>query len=111
MEQGVVPNLTAEVFTEVITEIATEVNTEVATKILIIQFNRGVGNLIYHYIVVQAGSGFNVDTNAALYSTVAAEVAEVAAEVAKVAEVAAKVAEVASGLRISSGMQELPSKL
>ena len=32
-------------------------------------------------MVVQAGSGFNVDTGAALCSTVAAEVAEVAAEV------------------------------
>ena len=35
--------------------------------------------------MVQAGSGFDVNTGAALCSTVAAEVAEVAAEVAEVA--------------------------
>ena len=39
-------------------EIATEVNAEIATEIIIeifvIQFNQGVRNLIYYYIVVQA---------------------------------------------------------
>ena len=40
-------------------------------EVIIVQLNRGVGNLIYYYIVVQAGLGFDVDTGAALCSTVA----------------------------------------
>jgi hypothetical protein len=52
---------------------------EVAAKVLVVQLSRGVGNLIYRYIVVQAGLGFNVDTGAAEAATevtgkVAAEV-------------------------------------
>ena len=77
MEQGVVPNFTAEV--------------------LVVQLNWGVGNFVHRYVVVQAGSGFDVDTGAALCSTVAGRwqifaevVAEVVAEIA--AEIAAEVA-------------------
>ena len=44
---------------------------EVATEVLVIQLDQGVGNLVYRYIVVQAGSGFDVDAGAALCSTVA----------------------------------------
>ena len=78
MKQGVVPNLTAEVLAEVLAEVTTEVTAkvavealiEVAIEVLIILFNWGVGNLIYYYIVVQAGLGFNIDTSTALYLTV-----------------------------------------
>ena len=61
----------AEVVTEITAEIAAEVLTKVATEILVVQLDQGVRNLVYCYVVVQAGSGFNVDTNTALYSTVA----------------------------------------
>jgi len=57
------------VVAEITAEVATEV-AAVAAKVLIIQLNQGVGNLIYYYIVVQAGSGFNINTGAALCSTV-----------------------------------------
>ena len=48
-----------------------EVLIEVTTEVLVILLNWGVGNLVYYYIVVQAGLEFNVDTGAILYSTVA----------------------------------------
>jgi hypothetical protein len=51
MEQGVVPDLAAEV--------------------LVVRLDRGVGNFVHCCVVVQAGSGFDVDTGAALCSTVA----------------------------------------
>ena len=65
----------------------TKIVAEITTEFFIIRLDRGVKNLVYCYIVVQAGSGFNIDTNTALYSTVAAEaaaevVAEIAAEIA-----------------------------
>ena len=64
-----------EVITEVIAEIAAEVNVEVAmeiaVEILIVRLNWGVGNLVYCYVVVQAGLGFNVDAGAILYLIVA----------------------------------------
>ena len=53
------------------TEVIAEITTEIAIEILVVRLNRGVKNLVYYYIVVQAGSGFNVDAGAALYSTVA----------------------------------------
>jgi hypothetical protein len=60
-----------EVAVEAAAEIAVEVLTEVTAEVLIILLDRGVGNLVYYYIVVQAGLGFNIDTGAALYLTVA----------------------------------------
>ena len=59
------------------------------------------------YIVVQAGLGFDVDTGAALYSTVAAEaaaevVAEIAAEIA--AEVLAEVVAEILVVRLDQGV-------
>ena len=42
-----------------------------AIKVLIVQLDWGVGNFVYYYIVVQAGSEFDVDTGVFLYSTVA----------------------------------------
>ena len=83
MEQGIVPDLAAEVFAEVAAEITAEIAAEITAEIaagviaevtaevLVVRLDRGVGNLVHHYVVVQAGSGFDVDTSAALYSTVA----------------------------------------
>ena len=44
---------------------------EVAAEVLVVLLDWGVGNFVYRYIVVQAGSGFDVDTGAAPCSTVA----------------------------------------
>ena len=87
MEQGVVPDLAAEGFAEVAAEnsaeiaaeviaeiaveIAAEVLVQVVAEILVVRLDWGVKNFIYRYMVVQAGSGFDVDTGAALCSTVA----------------------------------------
>ena len=59
IKQGVVPDLAAEVLVEITAEF------------LVIRLDQGVGNFVYHYIVVQAGSGFDVDTSAALCLIVA----------------------------------------
>ena len=59
IEQGVVPDLAAEVLAEITAEF------------FVVRLDRGVKNFVHRYIVVQAGSGFDVDTGAALYSTVA----------------------------------------
>ena len=56
-------------------EVTVEVLAKVAIEVLVVLLDWGVGNLIYYYIVVQVGSGFNIDTGAALYLTVAAEAA------------------------------------
>ena len=53
---------------EVVTEVTAEV---VAAEVVIVRLNWGVGNLVHCYVVVQAGLGFDVDTGAALCSTVA----------------------------------------
>ena len=50
----VITKITAETTTEITVEIAAEVLTEVVTEILVVQLNQGVGNLVYHYIIVQA---------------------------------------------------------
>ena len=67
----VVAEAFAEAFAKVAADITAEVLVEVTTEVLVVLLNRGVGNLVHHYIVVQAGSGFNVDTGAAPCSTVA----------------------------------------
>ena len=66
MEQGVVPDLAAEVLAEV-----AAVAVEIAAEVLVVQLDRGVGSLVHRCVVVQAGSGFDVDTGAAPCSTVA----------------------------------------
>ena len=71
MEQGVVPDLAAEALAEVVAEILVGVLAEVAAEVLVVQLDQGVGNLVHRCVVVQAGSGFDVDTGAALCSTVA----------------------------------------
>ena len=48
-----------------------EVFIEVTTEVLVILLDRGVGNFVYYYIIVQAGLGFNINTSAAPYLTVA----------------------------------------
>ena len=50
---------------------AADVVAEITAEFLVVRLDRGVGNLVYHYVVVQAGSGFDVDTGAAPCSTVA----------------------------------------
>ena len=52
-------------------DIAAEVLREVAAEVLIVLLNWGVGNLVYCYMVVQVGLGFNINTSTVLYSTVA----------------------------------------
>ena len=71
-----------------------EVITEITIEFFVVRLNWGVGNFVYYYIVVQAGSGFDIDTNTALYLTVAAKAtAEVITEIATkiTAEVLAEV--------------------
>jgi hypothetical protein len=70
--------IAAEVLVEVAAKVLTEVLTE-AAEVLIVQLNRGVGNLVYRYVVVQAGLGFNIDTSAA--EAAAEALAEILAEV------------------------------
>jgi hypothetical protein len=82
----------AKVITEVVAEITVEVFggvlAKVAAEVFVIWLDQGVGNLVYYYMVVQAGLGFDVDTSTALYLIITVEVA---------AEVAAKgVAEIAT---------------
>ena len=60
---------------EIAAEVDAEVTVEITMEIFVVRFDWGVRNLIYYYIVVQAGSGFDVDTSAALYLTVAVEAA------------------------------------
>ena len=67
----VAADITVEVLAEIAVEIAAEVFAEVAAEVLVVLLDWGVGNLVYHCVVVQAGSGFDVDTGAALHSTVA----------------------------------------
>ena len=55
---------------EVLIEVFMEVVTDIVTEFLIVQLNWGVKSLVYHYMVVQAGLGFNIDANTALYLTV-----------------------------------------
>ena len=59
------------VVAEVVAEVAAKIAVEVAAEVLVIWLDWGVGNLVHCCVVVQAGSGFNVDTGAALCSTVA----------------------------------------
>jgi hypothetical protein len=66
----VTAEVAAEITTEITAEVLTEVLAEVAAEVLAVQLDQGVGNLVYHYIVVQAGLGFNIDTSTTLYSTV-----------------------------------------
>ena len=61
----------AEAAAEVAAEIAAEVLAEVIAEILVVRLDQGVGNLVHRCVVVQAGSGFDVDTGAAPCSTVA----------------------------------------
>ena len=66
-------------------------------EVFVVRLNQGVRNFVYYYIVVQAGSGFDINTSAALYLTVAGRwqiFVEVAAEVITeiTAEIAAEVA-------------------
>ena len=60
-----------EAFAEVTTDITTEVFTEVVIEVFIVLLNQGVGNLIYYYIVIQAGLGFNINTSTTLCLIVA----------------------------------------
>jgi hypothetical protein len=55
---------------EVTAEVAVEVFIELAAaEVLIIRLDRGVGNLVYCYMVVQAGLGFDINTGAAEATT------------------------------------------
>ena len=44
---------------------------DLAAEVLVVRLDRGVGNFVYRYMVVQAGSGFDINTSTALCSTVA----------------------------------------
>ena len=55
----------------VVAEVIIEITTEVAAEVVVVRLDGGVGNLVYRYVVVQAGLGFDVDTGAALCLTVA----------------------------------------
>ena len=56
---------------EIAAEIAAEVLAEVTAEIFVVRLDQGVRNLVYYCVVVQAGSGFDVDTGAIPCSTVA----------------------------------------
>jgi hypothetical protein len=58
-------------------------------EVFVVRLDQGVRNFVHCSVVIQANSGFDVDTGAALYLTVAAEVA----------------AEVTGRLGISSGTE------
>ena len=55
----------------VVAEVVAEIAAEVAAEVAVVRLDGGVGNLVYRCVVVQAGLGFDVDTGAALCSTVA----------------------------------------
>ena len=67
----VLAEVAAEVVAEIVAEILTEILAGVAAEVLVVQLDQGVGNLVHHCVIVQAGSGFDVDTGVALCSTVA----------------------------------------
>ena len=70
----IVVEVIAEIATEILTEVLTKVLAEVTAKALVVQLNQGVANLSYCYIVVQAGSGFNINTGTTLCLTVTTKI-------------------------------------
>ena len=52
-------------------DITAEILVEIAIEVLVVLLDWGVRNLIYYYIVVQAGLGFNINTNTTSCLTVA----------------------------------------
>ena len=52
-------------------DITAEILVEITIEVLVVLLNWGVGNFVYYYIIVQAGLGFDINTNTTSCLTVA----------------------------------------